>query len=362
MAKHVVTLYKYSLRHLDESVIRKQMAYAIQRALGSNRGKFWMAGKAKVEQQQEDVHNLLYVASIRFQKTGGQERSTEKQWSKIQQITEAAIRSKGWSMQQQKSIPKEGEDAPATKEAFDKSYANVSVNVRPEEHFSHLYDRESQVAVILSAIEEYTRSEYNNRFHTLLYGDPACGKTDILRSVSRMVGPDAVLHFDATSTTKAGAQRTLLEAANVPPILCIEEIEKTDEQSLRWLLGVLDYRAEIRKNTYRGSYTREVKLLCLATANDYELFTRIMDGALASRFSHKVYCPRPSREVLKKILEREILTCDGKAEWIEPALDWCLDEEKTNDPRRIITVCLSGRDALLDESYQKHLRNILPPS
>lgn len=62
------------------------------------------------------------------------------------------------------------------------------------------------------------------------------------------------------------------------------------------------------------------------------------------------------RSSLQKILEREVARANGNPLWIAPALDWCIDEEHTNDPRRVITVCLCGRDALLDGSYQKHLR------
>ena len=202
----------------------------------------------------------------------------------------------------------------------------------------------------------HAESGFSERFHAVLHGPPACGKTEILRSLSRMVGRDAVLHFDATSTTKAGAERTLLETADIPPVLCIEEIEKTDEQSLRWLLGVLDFRGEVRKVTHRSTAVREVKLLCLATVNDMDLFKRIMDGSLASRFTHKIKCPRPSREALEKILLREVTLAKANTAWIKPALEWCVEEEKTNDPRRIVAVCLCGGDKLLTGEYQESLR------
>jgi hypothetical protein len=82
----------------------------------------------------------------------------------------------------------------------------------------------------------------------------------------------------------------------------------------------------------------------------------MMDGALASRFSHKIYCPRPGRQVLEQILLREVNKHDGDRTWIKPALDYCLDIEQTNDPRRIITVCLCGREKLLTGEYQRILQ------
>ena len=90
------------------------------------------------------------------------------------------------------------------------------------------------------------QSGFQNRNHCVLFGPPACGKSEILLAFKRLLGADAVMTFDATSTTEAGARRELRQLANIPPIPIVEEIEKTDERSLRWLLGVLDTRGEIR--------------------------------------------------------------------------------------------------------------------
>ncbi len=220
------------------------------------------------------------------------------------------------------------------------------------------------VPEIITSIEKFGQEDVydvalGQEPHNFLANDIVvhnCGKTEVLRSLTKMLGSDAVMHFDATSTTSAGAKQLLTESDKIPPVLCIEEIEKADEASLRWLLGVLDYRAEVRALKFRaGLVRRNVKLLCLATVNDFGLFGRMMDGALASRFSNKIYFPRPTREVLEKILEREIAKSGGDVAWIAPALDYCLDKEDTNDPRRIITVCLCGREKLLTGEYQKVL-------
>ena len=128
------------------------------------------------------------------------------------------------------------------------------------------------------------------------------------------------------------------------------------------MLGVMDFRAEVRQLKFRsGLAQRQVKLLCLATVNDMGLFNEMMDGALASRFSHKIFCPRPSRETLTKILEREVEKNKGDKAWINPTLDYCLDVEKINDPRRIITVCLCGREKLLTGEYQTMLTATMAP-
>jgi hypothetical protein len=87
-----------------------------------------------------------------------------------------------------------------------------------------------------------------------------------------------------------------------------------------------------------------------------DVFNRLLEGCLQSRFAHKIRCPRPDKGVLAQILSREIVKTGGDAQWITPAINWCVDEEKTSDPRRAIAVCLCGREKLLTGEYQAVLR------
>ena len=366
MSKHILNLFKWSERSLSEDSVSSQLDYAVSRGLGGSRGKVWKASSPKVikEEVKESEGGYRYTATIRFERVGRAvpRLTEERQFEKIRKMAQTAVRSRGWLTNGEAAKAQEEIKAPP-KQKGPANYAEVKINTDPSGYFSHLYDLGSQIELVLSSVEEYNRSGFDNRFHCVLYGEPACGKTEILRSLSRMLGQDAVMHFDATSTTAAGAKQLLTESAHIPPVLCIEEIEKADEVSLRWLLGVLDYRAEVRALKYRaGLVTKQVKLLCLATVNDFGLFNKMMDGALASRFSHKIYCPRPSRVTLARILLREVEKHGGKKSWIDPALDYCMKEEGTNDPRRIISVCLCGRDKLLTGEYQKTLLATLPPN
>jgi hypothetical protein len=174
---------------------------------------------------------------------------------------------------------------------------------------------------------------------------------------------EAYIYMNGAATSKAGAESKLGGASIIPPIMFIEEIEKTTEDSLRWLLTVLDERAELRKLNYRVDIRKSVPILCIATANSEEKFEGFDSGSLASRFSSKVYCQRPERNVLKQILKREIDKLSGHGiettyNWIDPTLDYCLNEEKNDDPRHVITVCLTGRDGLLDGSFQETLKAV----
>lgn len=381
---YTMRLEKQSLRRLDARIMKEQLSYIVQRALGGTRGKTWaLHENFQIPTQKSNGEGYVYSTEIPFIRKGKSvdQDILNRQWDIIQEIANTAGKAKGWNVitkdinsqaaRDLSSISEQLKKGPitltyTTPKEEEKTYTKIQLpkiqnTINEDENFKHLYDRDAQISIVYSAIQAFIDSNHENRFHGVLYGAPACGKTEILRSFARWLGPEAVLNFDATSTTKAGAEKILLESQNVPPILMVEEIEKTEEMSLRWLLGVLDHRGEIRKITNRMQAQRSVKLLCLATVNDMELFSRVMDGALASRFAHKIYCPRPNRHVLEKILQREINVHGGNQEWIKPTLDFCLDTEQTTDPRRIIAVCMSGKDKLLDGSYQEFLAKTMAP-
>jgi hypothetical protein len=128
-------------------------------------------------------------------------------------------------------------------------------------------------------------------------------------------------------------------------------------------LGALDDRGELRKINAREMRNREIKILCLATANDKDEFDRLMGGtlkrpgALSSRFVHQLECPRPNREVLRMILTRDIDSYGGSSDWIEPALDLAA-EIGTDDPRKVLGF-LDGGHRLLTGEYQRDIRSIL---
>ena len=232
--------------------------------------------------------------------------------------------------------------------------------------FSHLYGLDSQIAMIQSRLFAAVDSEWVHRFNCALVGPPGCGKSDIAKSIADMLPDDAVLHFDATALTGAGAIKELSEREILPRVIIIEEIEKCDPKGLAWLLAALDIRGEIRKVTARANIQRDTKVFCIATVNNVKLFNQLMSGALASRFTRPIYFKRPSRETLAKILKREIEKVNGDEAWVEPALNYCetaVNADGTigiTDPRQVIAICLAGRDALLSGKYQQMLNDTSP--
>jgi len=268
-----------------------------------------------------------------------------------------------------------GEDWQAKKAAVAKTkedndnvdigYLHLDIPEDFEVNFDHLYGLEAHISRVKRAIEGTIETGWKKRLHCALIGPPGCGKSDICSSLKAALGPENVLEFDATSTTMAGAQKELADRVDsgqdLPRVLLVEEIEKADEKSLAWLLSLMDLRGEIRKTTARGKINTDTKMICIATVNDVPTFKKIAFGALYSRFSNKVYFRRPDRDLLAKILEREVEAIDGNKEWINPTLDLA-DEIKTTDPREVISLLLCGRDALLDGTFQKeYLYTALPP-
>lgn len=231
-------------------------------------------------------------------------------------------------------------------------YADCEIPADWDSYFEHLYGLDSHIARVKSAITAAITSNFRNRFNTVLSGPPGCGKSDIALSMKAALGEDAVMSFDATATTAAGLIKTLNDAEIMPRVIIFEEIEKATPDALQPLLGIADQRGEINKTTARGEVQKAVKALVIATVNDFELFGKLQAGALASRFSNKVFFARPPREISMRILRREIAKVDGDQEWAAPALDYC-DSHGVVDVREMISICLCGADGLLDGSFQK---------
>lgn len=321
---------------------KTQLEYLKQRVLASNRqDRGW-----KVAITNEGNSAKLDL-SCRPRRTRSQD-SLDMEFFKIHKIVEDAGRGRGWVLKGTEN------------NMFDNLSEKEIVHVEPVipddfgTHFSHIFGRENQISLVLSAIQAAISSDWSNRFHVALIGPPAAGKTEIAHSLKSMLGEEAVLEYDATATTQAGAIKDLAQRDVLPRILVVEEIEKAEENSLRWLLSVLDHRAEIRKVNFRSNIHRSIKMLCVATVNNHKFFNSLMSGALASRFAHHIYCPAPDHSLLAKILTREVKKMDGDVRWIKPALEYAA-KKKITDPRKVLAICLCGTDRLLNGEYQKNL-------
>lgn len=384
MFRRTVTLSRSIAQRTNDETVKNYVDRILKAATRGPRGHGWTSKVARVTPPTNANGLWVFTRKVSFEKTTGHQSKAPKQWRQICaaliQAGQAAVFNKyPWlvagegvdeiyaELLAQDKVAPIGDTKPQNKSGVTvisvKSFGSVCTDKGT--YFDHIYNRDDQIKILHSAVVAANESDFTNRFHSVLYGPPACGKSDILISLGNMLGKEneAFMKLDATSTTEAGAQKILLEASYIPPVLIVEEIEKTDEKSLRWLLGILDQRAEIRKTNFHiGHKARHVKMLCLATVNDIQLFKSVMSGALHSRFAHEIYCPRPDRKIMQKILEREIKKTNGKDEWIEPALQFCMDDQGWDDPRKIVPICLCGGDSLLDGSYQKSVLAVQPPA
>lgn len=375
--KYQVKLFRTTERHVNTEKISSQVQKIAERAVAGQSGRGWVFSTGRISKQ-ETNDGITYSVNVVFEKQHGHQSIVPKQWQNIcirlVKKCQSTSGSRPWraegkgidsiinAVKESNDLIKIGSEDVVNDDKLTKDITEIQLDSK--DYFDSIYDRDHQIKIVRSALVAVKESNLANRFHCVLWGPPGCGKTDVLKATGKMLGKDGEDYWllDATSTTEAGIQKMLLSSKYIPPVLMIEEIEKTDEKSLRWLLGVLDNRAEVRKTNFRINHcVKSAKMLCLATVNDIQLFQKVMSGALYSRFAHNIFFPRPNKQIMSKILEREILKINGNLAWIEPTLKFCIDECKIDDPRKIIPICLCGKDDLLNGSYQESLLKTMSP-
>jgi MoxR-like ATPase len=210
----------------------------------------------------------------------------------------------------------------------------------------HIYDRDEQIRIVWRCVQVAVDLCGVNRPHVLLHGPPACGKSEILTTLGKVVGERNVWRLDGGTVTKAGLERQLLARVARTPFVVIEEIEKAGAPCLRVLLQAMDTRATVQRvNGRDGSVATTCRSLFLATCNDMAKLEKFEAGAIASRFAMKLRCGPPSWATLEAILLREC----GRPEWVAPVLDW-MRAKGCTDPRTGKALLVGG-DGLLDGSW-----------
>jgi hypothetical protein len=231
--------------------------------------------------------------------------------------------------------------------------------------FQGLYGRSAHVRVMASSIKTMKDTGGMRRNHVLLHGLPGCAKSSLFKGMQTVIGHGGFIALNANSATRAGIEAIFLrrlKQTGCPPIVFIEEIEKTLEAILTVWLSMMDERAEVRKVTNNEASRAETRVLCFGSANDKVLFDRLMGGrpghpgALSSRFTKPLYVPRPNRDTMQRILLRDIKLYGGNPLWAEKALD-IADEVGTNDPR-IVLAYLDGGERLLNGKYKDDIMTI----
>lgn len=376
---NVIIVERQLQKRQDSKLLLAQLKRIADISLKGSRGKGWVYSMSRIAEPVERAGDLVYTQKITYRTTSARQ-SLLKKWDAIcLRFAEAGasvqyrpawkvIEPKGWECKQELAVVHE--HAPVTSAATPQEMAEElkelgTINLYPTPTFPRIYDRQPHCNLIYDALRLAQRTNLNKRVHSLLFGEPGCGKTEIMKAFRDMLGIEKRdwEWFDATSMTKAGVIEHLMKAKIVPPVLFIEEIEKCDENSLRWLLGVMDTRGEIRRTNYRvGNEGKNIRMIVISTANDIELLEKVMAGALYSRFQNKIWCPEPNRVIMRQVLEREVSEIDeGKIEWIEPAIKLGYDKWAITDPREVVKICLCGAERLKDGGYAKDFEATMSP-
>lgn len=240
------------------------------------------------------------------------------------------------------------------------STPNSEINLDPRGYFDKMIDREAQTNIMISAARTAIETNFNIRNHILLSGLPANGKSSLIKCFIDMVGEENTYSVDATTSTQAGILSDLVERGpGGVKFLILNELEKVKNggDEYRWLLGAMDERKELRVcNSKIGNIQMPFPVLVIADCNDIEKLKGFMSGALYSRFTNRVFCPRLSDESIFKAIQRYVKMINGKDEWIKPVIDYVRKEKGTDDIREMIAIVTDGRERITSGEYFNILR------
>lgn len=398
MLKFSLTVTKTISKRLSEDQLRDQLNFISDSAKRSATNKWSVSIPKKLVREVEigtgDNRQVQYTAVITLTKDRYKsEDAVQRKFVKTKQVMERAARRKDWKIISDEALvpgtaPGEfvvvngageptGDPAPrladrvAVLAPAPSQFLLEGAQLPPlddnvmRQHFSRIYDREAHIRIIHDNLRVAVRTGFKTRHHLLLKGPPACAKTEMFLSFIDWLGEDLIEAIDGGTMTKAGLERLLLDKAQsgtLKPILLLEEIEKCHPDNVACLIQVMDARGKIQRvnaNTVRdGGGTAECKIIVWGTCNDEDELKKFHKGAIWSRFSNKMDCERPDRELMRKILMREVAEINGKEEWVDPVLKFCFDELAAisrfagdfDDPR-VARAMLVGGDRLLDGSY-----------
>ena|SRR5215472_13174249 len=230
-----------------------------------------------------------------------------------------------------------------------------------------VYGLEAHVSRMMRPLKVAIATDFEERRNTILVGPPACGKSELMRRLKKIVGNDAVVEVDAPSTTAKGLQDLIAKRPVLPRVLLVEEIEKGSTELHESLLGIMDTRGEIRKITARGRIMMETRMVTICTANDWVKFQGSAAGAIASRTSNVIHFDRATRDVMLKIVKKALRKIGANEKIAERVIDYA---EATGefDTRVLISHAQCGGDDWLqgrnftESDYYKELQATAPRS
>ncbi len=396
MLKFDVTVERVTKKKLSPAKLKSQLQFIGESAKRSAAAN-WTVSIPKrlvneIERGDGENRTIQYTAVIQLQKERYiDEAAVRRRFEKTKQVMARAANRKGWRLLGDEALipcangeyqvvngagEPIGDPAPRVVDTVavlpppPSPYLTGGAELPPlndevmKKYFSRIYDRESHIRIVYDNLRTAVRTGFKTRHHILLKGPPACAKTELFLAFIDWLGEDLIEALDASTMTKAGLERMLMDKATsgtLKPILLMEEIEKCHPDNVSCLIQVMDARGKIQRvnaNTVRdGDSVADCKIIVWGTCNDEEELRKAHKGAIWSRFSNKLDCERPDRALMKKILLREVEEIGGKEEWIEPVLSFCFDElaaiprfQADHDDPRFARALLVGGERLLDKS------------
>lgn len=325
---------------------------------------------------QEDGY--LYQTTIRVKKEGRvQPQVDQPRLEKIlMEMSKRAI-AQGWQIVEQvgglstshNHLEDDDEEAPSMERVYPPKKKFVLPELTKDiykHQFAGCYERDAHIRTIHSALKTCVESDGEILSHVLLHGMPGACKTKLMEKFKLWLEEDGerdrVLFVDGTTMTKAGLENWLLELAEakrLPEILVVDELEKQPMDNLLCLNGVMGSGVLAKLNAKRSNERHPAKFVVVGLCNDKDAIKEFRNGAIWSRFTHKLHCVRPSRELCLRILRELTITMpSGKVIWADKAMEFGWDELGQRDIRQI-KGHIDGRDRLLNGSWQDDQRMII---
>lgn len=309
-----------------------------------------------------------YEFKVRLVRTGGRsEEAGKKALDAGRKFVEKAAEARGWMVKGEAAEVEERRVVEESRPSF------VLPKLTPEvfkEHFGEIRERDAHIRLMYASIYTAQLTNGEERNHTLLFGDPASAKSCLIGGFKQWLdsvdGVERIMQVNATTLSKAGLENMLLEKAKdqmLPEVLWINEIEKGDPSDFLCLLAIMDGIGKIQRlNSRIGKQEAKCTLLVFADCNDGDKIKNWNKGALWSRFTKRLPCVRPSRELMTNILhdminKRKEKGYPSNPAWVKPIIQYSFDTVKNNDPRFIKSL-LEGGDGLLDGSYFRDLEAV----
>lgn len=225
-----------------------------------------------------------------------------------------------------------------------------------QQHFQQFVNLDSQLELIMSAVETAIGTQFTDRCHALVYGPPGCGKSEVLRTLCNLIGQHHAKFFHAPSLTKAGAEEYLLSENECASIIVLDELDKAPpDVGTAWLQLMSDSPEMNKTDARNGHRSRERRVLVIAAVNDPERLSKRLSSALFDRLALRVFFPPPTPADLQRILEAEADRSGIDRRCVTEVLRYAGNVEGIKQLRSLVGLLRAGRNRWLDGQYAQHL-------